>query len=454
MKKKLFHSAQTFSYPDVKRYETQKHLHVITAHPRKLKYQNLLKMPAGFPNSKLWKFYGPRLELALFGNGASHLTHFPGHIVPGMGEGRRRKIGSLSFEKFLHVLDLHGGFPHPPHEHNFFYSTEEINQPVWLWEKVPKPYLQIIHPVKVEEKATPTRKHELVVRLDHELDLMLKQWRIPTKKILNFVRRNWSPDTKVRWTESSLSIAQDLFLQAKSIAQDIDWLSFVFEVENCVSRIQYSQKLNLHSWGQFNGCWIEVGSLILSEIHSTELCVTERLLAELISVRTRGFAPIVVNEFGSDTDGTHRLTASWMWNLLQTLKGLEFSFENKKFQNAVYRFIRIYKKEMGPVITHEILRVLQEIISDNGMFNILCVQILPGIDNYKPITRLPVLFLPEYSAGTVLKSLYDDGIGAYRVNPVIYEVLSKNRHLVLPPRGPYHLTDRSILPWFQILEPI
>ena len=39
-----------------------------------------------------------------------------------------------------------------------------------------------------------------------------------------------------------------------------------------------------------------------------------------------------------------------------------------------------------------------------------------------------------------------------RACPSIYEAMSLNEHLVLPPRASYHFTDAALLPWFTVLK--
>ncbi len=77
-----------------------------------------------------------------------------------------------------------------------------------------------------------------------------------------------------------------------------DWLAFAFELEACLSCIEYSWPLNVTSYGVYKGCWVEVGRLPIAKIQSTELVVVKRVLAELMNIRTKGFAPIIVNECG------------------------------------------------------------------------------------------------------------------------------------------------------------
>lgn len=231
-----------------------------------------------------------------------------------------------------------------------------------------------------------------------------------------------------------------------------DWLAFSFELEAVLGCLEHSWSLNITSYGEYKGCWVEVGRLPISQIQCTELVVVKRILAELVNIRTKGFAPIIVNEFGSDTDGTHRIVATWTWNLLRSIGDRECIIGDPQFHEAVKQFILRHENDMGPVVVRESLRALAEILTDPDMRVILASEVLPYVGRYYPVTHLPVLLLPEYSCGAVIKGPYDEGVASYRVDPSIYEYLSRDHSCVLPARGPYHLTDRALLPWFGILE--
>jgi len=118
----------------------------------------------------------------------------------------------------------------------------------------------------------------------------------------------------------------------------------------------------------------------------------------------------------------------------------------------VSRFVAEHAKAMGSLVVREALLSLSRILVDTEMNAVLHDSVLPHVSQYYPVTHLPVLLLPEYLCGAVIKGPYDEGLGSFRVDPTVYETLAQDRSYTLPARGPYHLTDRALLPWFTILE--
>ena len=51
-----------------------------------------------------------------------------------------------------------------------------------------------------------------------------------------------------------------------------------------------------------------------------------------------------------------------------------------------------------------------------------------------------------------IRACYDEGKRVVRACPSLYEEMSKDGDLVLPPRASYHFTDAALLPWFGVLS--
>ncbi len=438
-----FRSDRAFRDPDVAGYEMQKKVKVIHSASEPLE-----ELPSSL--SKSWShYYNPRLVLASKGRRGTHLTRFPGHTIPGAGAGENvRYTGSLAIERFEHLLELSGGLPvdgqgSPSHR------IEPLPIIGWPWIGIEQPCLRVLHPVRNEHCATEVERLEFMAGLWVQADLMHRHGKFGD--LLALVHRAWSTHTKAPTLDAYLwQIVEDQFKPRAHEKTDV--LTLAFELEAITSHVEYSRELDLMGSGEYGGNWLEVGVLPLGKIHGTELAVTKRVLAELVSVRTHGFAPIVVNEFGCDTDGTHRLIASWLWNLIQSINENDWNPHNPQLCGQVAQFVKCSSREMGLSVVRESLRSLAEILVDAEMRRVLETEVLPFVGQYLPITELPVVLLPEYSAGTVLKGPYDEGTASYRVDPTVYEQLAQDHSLVLPARGPYHLTDRALLPWFDILK--
>ncbi len=457
-----FTARDAWRAPDIGAYEKQKDLRIIRQQSDWLWSYGITSQVPSQPRllgnglmGKLWDwYYGPRLSAAKQGLTDSFPAFFPGHTVPGPGaSANTRHVGTLAFDRFKKLLDLNGGLPkigplegrEPEH---ITTHVEQIDE--WPWRFVDQPNLKVIHSARGQDtpdsmNTATTRK--LLKWIEEQIHTYVEAGK--TRETLSFVRQCWSPYTKEPvWSPETVNAARHL----PQHADTHNLLQMVFEVEMIISHVQYSWPLNINGYGEYNGSWLEVGRLPITAIRCTELAVTERVLHELINVRTKGFAPIVVNEWGCDTDGTHRLIGSWMWNLLASLRKVKVTFDSDDVQGHVATFVNEHRVQMGEIVVREVLRSLEEILRNERMRNTLERDALPHVGKYYPITYLPVLLLPEYSCGAVIKGPYDDGVGCHRVDPRVYEMMAKDSSLTLPARGPYHLTDRAPLPWFKVLE--
>lgn len=456
-----FTSRAKWQDPDVLSYEQQKGLRVIRQVP---KWLLSYKITSGVPSQprilgncsmeKLWSYYyGPRLSAAKQGDLRSFIAFFPGHTVPGSGaNSSTRVVGTLALTRFENLLQLGGGFPKiGPFQKegaDQYTLADEDQVDEWPWRYVEQPKLRMIHPAHINGEVGEDTVTQLKRWIEEQVRLHLETGRV--REALSLIRRCWSPHTREPiWAPETIEAGGTLFRWAMA---SNSLLTCAFEIESIISHIQYSWPLNISGYGEYKGSWVEVGRLPITAIRCTELAVTKRILHELVNLRTKGFAPIIVNEYGCDTDGTHRLVGTWTWNLLGVLVGVGVDLASEEVQRRVSIFIRENRTEMGEIVVHEVLRSLVEMLRDQQAKQELEREVLPHVGQYYPITHLPVLLLAEYSCGAVIKGPYDDGVASYRVDPTVYERMAQDSSLTLPARGPYHLTDRAPLPWFQILE--
>lgn len=179
----------------------------------------------------------------------------------------------------------------------------------------------------------------------------------------------------------------------------------------------------------------------------------------MINLSSRGFAPVVINEYGLVADGNHRLTAAYVWNILKYCQDLPWCLENDQFQKraaafagAVQNGLLKTNSPVSPISIHQAFGHLSHFLCRPDWRARLNSYTRPLLKRHDFVSELPVVVLPEYLSGAVVKSLYDDGEKIERACPSLYEAMSLNSHLVLPPRASYHFTDAALLPWFTVLK--
>lgn len=259
--------------------------------------------------------------------------------------------------------------------------------------------------------------------------------------------RLWSP------RQTLPPLRRDLVLFGRELLNDFrgleqDSLALLLEVHDVVRRLEAHEALRIEriGIGVERGVWCEVGLIPLATIKATELVQTDRAIQELLTLYTRGFAPIVVNEWGCNTDGSHRQVAAWLWNALCDSK----SRRREDLVVAVDQFIAVHRAQMGTLLVHEVERVFREGWMDQTL-HLIIEAALREARTDRSIERLPVILVPEWSAATVIKGLYDDQGHSLRVCPSVYGLMAEQRQIVLPARGPYHRTDAFLLPWFEVV---
>lgn len=380
-------------------------------------------------------FYGPRLELAQRGIlGHDFISRFPGTHVPDLGNaGQVRSVGSLAYDRFLRLARWQGGVLDESTE-PVFTTGSTPRAGVWPWA-FPEPELMTIIPA-------PTRSVVSDLRLKLFLDQLLLD-----QDPLRLIESAWSPRTGSKHGKTTQEVAKEILGRRDPNPP------FLFELEDALACATWMQNHSSVGRGFYRGCWLEVSLMHLTAIRNTELAQTARVLQELRSLITRGFAPIVVNEYNANVDGTHRQTASWLWNLLHGLSVTALDLSSDQFYTHVASFLARHVDLMGPVTAREVLRILAELIVDPASHRVLATEILPATRSHSQVWQLPVLFLREASWPTVRYREYLGGDRAVRVDPLVYQRMNEDASLVLPAhgQGPYHLTDRELVPWFDIL---
>ncbi len=474
--------APTCSMPSLTAYQAQKKIQVVST--SQLNFGNEISQGeqenlAGQTQASAL-FYQLRLEAALAA-GASAVnsqnvpSYFPGPIIPGPGGPHCHEVnrGNLLFDQFQNLvafdsktiarLERIGKAVAQTVDTDLFTSPAEVKEP-WAWTGISAPTLSFLHQTVVtgvdeEAKLDADRAVGALSAFKEHVQGLYQKARhnnfaqADSVAMLNTIGTAWHHSITFDAPQDAEPLAQALaFLQENHSGITNDNLLYVlFELEALISYKTMSAGLQTFAAGVFAGNFVEVALYPLGRLGATEFCVRERLFDEVINLVGRGFAPVVINEMGLVADGNHRVTASWIWNILKHTadKNLDWSMDCPEFQKATAEYFEQSKE--SAVSRHEALSHLAYFLSRPEYRSKLNTYIRPLLAEYDYIKELPVVFLPEYLSQAVVKSHYDEGTKVERACPSVYETLAKNDKLVLPPRASYHFTDSALLPWFTVL---
>lgn len=476
-------SALSYSVPNLGLYQEQKKIQVVTT--SQLNFGNEISATKLQDVSALAStlFYQLRLEAALAKRPKTKVdsnsesataapSYFPGAIIPGPGGPHCHEVnrGNLLFDQFKHLLsfDRKAGVrlatAHPVPHTNLF-ATQAKAPEEWAWTNIAEPQLLFLHQViedeTEKERPSQSSQQEILSILQERALVLYQQAQLDefslssVRALLTLVRRAWhqsilseSAQTETMSERALIQAAQ--FLKSNQKLND-NLLYVLFELDAMIAYQSISANLQTFAAGVFAGNFVEVALYPLVKLGATEFCVRERLFDEVINLVGRGFAPVVINELGLIADGNHRVTASWIWNILKYTeeRGHDWSLDDQEFQKAIADYFA--QSQESAVSRHEALSHLAYFLSRPEYRSKLNTYIRPLLADYDYIKELPVVFLPEYLSQAVVKSHYDEGSKIERACPSVYETLALNDSLVLPPRASYHFTDSALLPWFTVL---
>jgi hypothetical protein len=509
--------APSYSVPALDAYQAQKNIHVVSksnAEDNSLTFGNeRLGAPVEQKTSPTSEsFFARRLETALAaafdlaaraqseadqapesnGNNisaehspSSHApSYFPGSIIPGPGGASCNEVtrGNLLFAQFQYLLAFDGetrdrvaqladtnrssAAPSRP------FCREESSNEAWLWKYIEEPKLYSLHQAPLPQSDTTLTPAQALAILKKQAAGLLQTAaakNFDEQSVLNIlalVAQAWfSPSSglsPVTWGEGAVNKSRTALVRYHKTITEQNILPFIFELEAMASHISLGEEREdrkSFARGVFAGNFIEVAMAPVTSIKPTEFCVRERLFDEVINLSSRGFAPVVINEYGLVADGNHRLTAAYVWNILKYCQDLEWCLDNEQFQrraaafaDAVQNGLLKTNSQVSPISMHQALSHLSYFLCRPDWRARLNSYTRPLLKRHDFMSDLPVVVLPEYLSGAVVKSLYDDGERIERACPSMYEAMSLNNHLVLPPRASYHFTDAALLPWFTVLK--
>lgn len=426
-----------FSPPDAELYAELKHLTPIqrqpadelTPIPEGARIPSLATDIFGAEMALTWTtFTLARLQAAALGhrNQQRLPAAFPGRLLPGPKKGGVLDRGCLQIEWLRHAHELH--------------QSVKVDQVYRRLDHTPLRVLQLFDAITRQGvwEGDSLREAVLLRGLLHDHDLA---------EAFTWIDALWSPGQplpKVR--PNLLAFAHDLVRPFRK--QSPDALALLLEIHDVIRRLEALLSLNITpvGMGVFQGVWCEVGLMKSLAIRATELVQTPRAIQELEALPARGFAPIAVNEWGCNVDGSHRQVATILWNALCAAHKRRRPLD---IEDAVNDFVNRHLDEMGQLLSHEVVRVFTEALFD--------MELRPVLDRAyaaaradRSVVDLPVILVPEWSAATVIKSSYDDYGTSIRVCPSVYALLASERCVTLPARGPYHRTDSFLLPWFKV----
>jgi hypothetical protein len=474
-----------FAFPCIHSYEKQKKIRVVSTtskfNKRHSKYHRLM-LETNIENahelinrSKQLTFISHRLSAALTDNSQNVPAYFPGQMIPAAGGPNCQEIyrGTLFYEQWLKLFEFDAGFPNiekfqvmlnktKNEDNESIFELKEVSsyqsqetRANWPWLFISKPKLSIIHFPSIDEKTDTTKcqskEKDAFIEMLTEFCMSAVNSHSKLEEILSIIHSLWTDTdtTPITYSNHAIAATEELFNTYSNNISAQNILPFLFELEAFASYMTYSDNLNIIAQGLFADNWLEIGLLPLNVLRATEFCLSERLLDEIINLTQQRFAPIVANEFYSVSDGNHRLTASWLWNLLKYTSNCIWALDNQEFQEKVADFCN--EQIIGPITQCEILHHLSVFLANPKYRSILINQVKTILPKYGYINSVPIVFLPEYLSTTVVKDLYDSGKSIRRVPLSIYQTLAEIKEAVLPPRASYHFTDAALLPWFSVL---
>lgn len=248
------------------------------------------------------------------------------------------------------------------------------------------------------------------------------------------------------------------FKNKKIIAKNVPAL--LFEIDHAVSYLYKLRNKEIIFSGKYGMSWIDVIKLPIENLIETELADIDRVLREVRSFFSVGWAPILVHLSGTlayNIDGTHRHYALLTVELLRRLKHgcnvplQKLNLNSQRATEIISEFSWRYKK-VG-LSLRETLRTVNYIVNGKKIWPYLqfAEEEIDKIIDLE-LQYIPVIYLPEWRARTVVKNLSDEGTALVGVPPINIEIVgSSNGKKGIFIRGGYHGDDRQPNPWFNII---
>lgn len=249
-----------------------------------------------------------------------------------------------------------------------------------------------------------------------------------------------------------------MFLLYGHVLTHANILYVLFEVDHAVSYMMKLDKKELLISGVFGMFWMDVFKMNVRHLVETEFCEIERVLREMRTFFTAGWAPIIVHidkdtKHGFNVDGTHRHYALLTIELLRRMKQASskeirhIDINSPDSTAVINQFSREYEKD--GLSLRETLRVVMYLCGSKAEWPFLrSIEQKIHELGATSLEWVPVIYLPEWRARTVVKNLCDDGIGMVGVPPENIEIVGRSNGMKgIFIRGGYHGTDRQPSVW-------
>lgn len=376
---------------------------------------------------------------------------FPGAVVPSPA-GRGTSIdwinrGILYKDQYDYYCRL-GWFQN----HKVNLTTKSIAPNLsWNWNHITRPMLDLVEATSERSSSATSPIGAPPRAILHRLQTcnFAKQ---AVQDALIDIHEFWGAEPRyVQYSESAIAAAGE-WLQEYCPGNGTinNLLHTLFEIEAASTFLTHEPtETTVMLRGMFESNWMLVHQRPLTSLIQTELCQTQRIFNELLRLGEQRFAPIVINEYTTISDGNHRLTCAWIWNLLQCCKDIAWSLDSEQFQTRIEQATVQLRLHEHPVTLHEALQHLSNLLVAPQPANEFESKLRPLLHQRKTIELVPVVFVPEYLCCAAEKPGFEAG-QLVRAEPRLYRAIRENRQLTLPPRAHYHYTDSILLPWFCI----
>ncbi len=426
-----------------------------TRSPYKLSENLLSTLGWEMQDEERWnKVFGPRVAGIL--SSASGIPDqeenlpevFPGVVIEELS------LEKTQYKRFLKTLEIRR------RASNSRWDTRHVSRLssnlFWPWLYVERPYITALNPGLFYGWSPPEVKEAELDQSEKIRTLAMSKLSLEeVHSLLEMVHADWGKTLRARYDLKFLTLAREIIKKERDKIDPAQLHSLIFELEAFAHYASLVSSNEAVYTGFFQGLWVEIVRVPLQTIRATELCQTERLLDELLNLCEGRTAPVVINEYGSVADGNHRLTATWLWNLLSATRNCEWSLANEQFQKAVGEFVRLRRESMSPVTVHEILRHLALMLDNSRhkerLENHLKAKFRDNCIQYQ-IESLPAVYISTYNNVAAIAEIYDKEEKILRFEPGIYEALLSLKSKVLPERACYHFADRVPLPWFDLIS--
>lgn len=466
--------------PDAQAYLDQKGVNFINVTTDQLPEVEI-STPLNDLHSPSWKMiHAPLINLAVSGTKSENYypRTFPGPIVSGP-KLTEQYVGSTSWELFQHMLTI----PQRVIDVDKLRFNKDIGytyegeKPVielsdialpdkWFWN-VAVPNLKQLQlgtsTTDIDATTVNLRANKIVKKLQQTTDVFWDNFSINgddtqqrrVKMMLSLIQIVQTPFVKNDISEDAVETANSILVHYKKMDQKENILPLLFQIESSVMYAQAMSEREVIARGLYGHSWVEVAKTKVEDLRSTELVDEKRAIVEIVNLINRGWAPIVVDEKMNNTDGSHRGIAVRVWNLLKDMTNAGIKdltdISDPDMQEVVKTYIAT-NKDMKGLTLRETLRVAEELLT-NPLYCNHRKEIFGAIPLNPNIKFIPTVLLREQEACCVVKVPFDQKGEIIGVNPFITHTLTDGRNdLALGSRGPYHRTDKTPLPWFDVFS--